>query len=315
VKILLAGSISFDYHMRYAGRFRDALLAQSLERFRVSFDVSSMDQHRGGVSANIAYTLALLGGKPLLFGTVGHDFDAYRQHLERVGVDTSTVRVIPDVHTATFFATTDSENNQLGSFYTGAMRYAERYNIMDVVAQAPDLAVISPNAPLAMQNHAAECRCLGIPYIFDPSQQVARLDGDALRDGIAGCMALTCNEYEWEIIALRTGWTLDDLGRMGVVFVHTLGADGANIYHTAGVDHIPAVPPRQIANPTGAGDAFRGGLLRGLSLGMGWALAGRMGALCGTYALEHIGTQGHTFTWAEFAQRFAKHYDTHLSAE
>lgn len=306
--ILLAGSISYDYIMRYDGTFADLLNGQN-SRVQIHFEVADMHHHHGGVSANIAYSLALLGGNPKLFGTVGKDFAPYRQRLDAVGVDTSTVIVVEEDLTATFFANTDQHTNQLGAFYAGAMRYADRYPIMERVAAAPDLVVISPNAPQAMHNQVLECQARGIAYIFDPSQQSIILDGEMLRQGIAGCMALTCNEYEWEVIQQKTGYEQSDLRDMGKVFVHTLGDQGATIFTENREITIPAIPAQEIVNPTGAGDAFRGGLLRGISLGLDWQLAGYMGALCGTYALEQHGTQAHAFSLPEFVARLRQHMD------
>jgi adenosine kinase len=240
---------------------------------------------------------------------VGKDFAPYRQRLEAVGVDTATCRVIEEVYTATFFANTDADNNQIGAFYSGAMGYAKYFGILEVAGTRPDLVVISPNDPQGMANHIEECRRLDIPYIFDPSQQVARLDAEVLQRGIQGCIALACNEYEWEIIQKHTGYTLEKLQEGGHIFIHTLGADGAAIYHQGEKFAITPVPPYHIENPTGAGDAFRSGFLRGWSLGFPLQVCGQMGALCGTYALEHSGTQGHQFTIPEFMVRFRQHYD------
>jgi adenosine kinase len=302
--ILLAGSIAFDYLMRFPGKFTDMLIEQSLDKVSLSFLVEEMHRHHGGIAANVAYTLGLLGARPRLFGTVGKDFGDYRQQLEAVGVDTSTVVVIEDVFTGSFFANTDLDNNQIASFYSGAMQYSRDYRIMEVAGRKPDLVVISPTDAQAMANYIDECQAEEIRYVFDPSQQVARLDGEVLRRGIEGCFVLACNEYEWEVIRKKTALSLVDLEKCGVVFTHTLGADGVNIYHDGKITHIPAVKPRQIVDPTGAGDAFRAGLLRGISLNLPWEIAGRMGALCGTYALEHMGTQNHVFSIAQFVERY-----------
>jgi len=309
MKILLAGSIAFDYLMSFPGKFKDTLIEQSLDKISVSFLVDEMVKHNGGVSANIGYTMALLGSKPMIFGTVGIDFEPYRQHLERVGVDCSTVRVIDGVFTGSFFANTDTDNNQIASFYAGAMGLAHRYNIADVVSENPDLVVISPNDPVAMSNQIDECRANNIPYLFDPSQQVARVDDEFLQRGIEGCAMLACNEYEWEVIQKRTNYTIDTIKENGHIFIHTLGEDGANIYSGNEVIHIPTMSPNKITEPTGAGDAFRAGLLRGYELGLPWEIAGRMGSLCAAYDLEFSGTQNHTFTISEFVERYRQSHD------
>jgi len=305
--IVLAGSISYDYIMHYQGAFAALFPSQSVDTFQVTFPVDNMHQHMGGVSANIAYSLALLGGKPRLFGTVGTDFEPYRERLEQVGVDTSTVMVIEDDVTAIFFANTDTNNNQLGVFYAGAMRYADQYSIEQYVPAIPDLVVISPNAPQAMSNQIEECRLAKIPYVFDPSQQTIILPPEVLRQGIEGAYAIACNDYEWDVIQHRTGLTLGDVEH--AIFIHTLGEKGAAIYAEGQQYIIPSYQANEVVNPTGAGDAFRAGLLRGISLGFGWNLAGRMGALCATYALEQHGTQTHSFGYNEFAQRLRTTYD------
>jgi adenosine kinase len=309
MQILLAGSIAFDYLMRFPGRFKDVLLEQSLDKISLSFLVEDMHRHFGGVSANIAYSMALLGDRPRLFGTVGKDFSEYRAALDAAGVDTSTVVVLPEVFTGSFFVNTDQENNQIATFYGGAMSLAGGYRIWDTIKDNPDLVVISPNAPDAMQNQVEDCQARSVKYFYDPSQQVARLSGDSLRQGIEGCWAVACNEYEWEVIQKHTGYTLDGLLNEGHIFVHTLGADGSNIYADGQVHHIPAFPPERIVDPTGAGDAYRAGLLRGISLGLPWNISGRLGALCSAYSLEFIGTQNHYFTHAAFVERFRTQFD------
>jgi adenosine kinase len=309
--IVLAGSIAFDYLMRFPGRFKDSLVEQSLDKVSLSFLVEDMHRHDGGVSANIAYTMGLLGGRPRLFGTVGRDFGEYRGRLEAAGVDCSTVVMIEEVFTGSFFSNTDIENNQIASFYAGAMGLAGGYGLLQTVKTKPDLVMISPNAPDAMESQVEECRQAGIPYFFDPSQQVARLNGEALLRGIEGAYALACNEYEWEVIQRHTGYTVDKLHAQGCIFVHTLGEDGANIYTNGDVVHIPVCPPKQLVNPTGAGDAFRAGLLRGIQLNLPLDVAGRMGSVCAAYALEYVGTQNHVFTRAEFVGRYRAQFDDH----
>ncbi|MFP4323051.1 MAG: PfkB family carbohydrate kinase [Anaerolineales bacterium] len=289
--------------MPFRGRFSDQMRAQSLRHFDLRYHVDHIQVHDGGVSANIAYSMAMLGGQPTLFSTVGEDFAPYRARLEALGVNCSAVVVDEKHQTARFFASTDDNNSQLGFFYAGAMSKAADIAIVDVIRTPPDLVVISPNAPAAMARQIAECHAQDWRYIFDPSQQVARLDATVLREGIAGAYALACNDYEWTIIQKQTGYTQSDLADMGVIFIHTLGADGALIQTADETLHIPAYPPHHIANPTGAGDAFRGGLLRGLSLSLPWYISGRLGALCGTYALEHVGTQEHQVSPEVFVAR------------
>jgi len=308
MKIVVTGSIAFDYLMSFPGRFTDVLLADHLHKVSLSFLVDSMKRQRGGTAPNIAYTLALLGGRPTVMATAGADFAEYRAWLEQNGVDTSAIVEIADDYCASFFVNTDLEQNQIASFYTGAMAYANRLTFAQHAADA-DLAIISPNDPEAMRAYARECKLLGIPYIYDPSQQTIRLSGEDLRAGLDGCRLLTINEYEFSLIQDKTGLSAHEiLARVGGLLV-TKGAAGSDLFIDGRVLHIPAMPPHQIVEPTGAGDAFRAGLLRGIQLGLPWEIAGRMGALAATYVLEQMGTQNHTFTRAEFIKRFREYFD------
>src|SRR5579859_7058444 len=176
--IVVTGSIAYDYLMRFPGRFREHILAENMDHVSLSFLVDELTRHWGGIAANIAYSLALLGERPKLMGTVGKDFGDYRLWLEASGVDTSGVKVIGEVFTASFFANTDLENNQIASFYSGAMAYARNYSLADCISGTPDYVIISPNDPLAMMQLGEECHQRGIPYMYDPSQQVPRLEGD-----------------------------------------------------------------------------------------------------------------------------------------
>ena len=302
--IIVTGSIAYDYLMRFPGRFADHLIPESLHQISVSFLVEDMTRHWGGVAANIAYSLALFGMHPKLMGTVGRDFEDYRRWLTTAGVDTSTVRQLDHVFCASFFVNTDLENNQIASFYSGAMAFAKDYRISDVHPGTPDLVIISPNDPVAMQNLAEECRQRGLRFVYDPSQQVPRLNGDELRQSMAGAYLLIVNAYEATMICEKTGMTIDDLREAVEVLVITQGKNGAHIYTDAGLIEVPVAPVAAIADPTGVGDGFRAGLLCGLALGVPWRTAGEVGALCAAYVLEQVGPQSHTFTPDAFLDRF-----------
>jgi adenosine kinase len=303
MKIALTGSIAYDYLMSFPGRFRDHILADRLDRLSLSFLVDSLIRRRGGIAANIAYTMALLGERPLVMATAGEDFAEYRAWLDSHGVDTSAIKVIPGLFTASFFVNTDQVNAQIASFYTGAMARAGELKFSDLPSK-PDLAVISPNDPAAMQGYVEECLDLSIPYIYDPSQQIVRLEADSLRAGIAGARALFCNDYEFGLISEKTGTGLDAiLSQVGFLAI-TRGEHGAEVYEAGGTFHIPAIRPARVADPTGVGDAWRGGFLKGYAHGLSLEQCGRMGALAATYCLEEEGTQGHHFDLAQFARRF-----------
>ncbi|MGE0394054.1 MAG: carbohydrate kinase family protein [Vicinamibacterales bacterium] len=306
MKLIVTGSIAFDYLMSFPGKFTEHVLPEHLQRLSLSFLVDSMDKRRGGCAPNIAYTLALLGERPYLMATAGQDFGDYRTWLEAARVDTSLVKVVPDKFTASFFCSTDTENNQIASFYTGAMANAGELSFRTV----PDcgLVIISPNDPGAMVQYAEECRTLGIPFIFDPGQQCARMSGDELQAGIDGARVVICNDYEFELIRQKTG--LDEaavLARAGVLVV-TRGEHGSWIYEDGSRAEVSAVVPHRIVDPTGVGDAFRGGLMKGLALGLSCAAAARIGSVAATYALEHLGGTSHAYSAAEFQARYQQHF-------
>jgi adenosine kinase len=306
--ILLTGSVAYDYLMTFPGLFKEQILPERLEKISLSFLVDSMSRQRGGVAPNIAYTIAMLGGHPRVMATVGEDFADYRAFLEKTGVDTTLMEVIPGLFTASFFATTDQSNAQLASFYPGAMGVAARQSILGVQPR-PDLVIVSPNAPDAMTKFAAECRQSKIPYLYDPSQQILRLEGQELANDMEGAHFLFVNDYEFGLIAKKTGWDLEQILQHVKVVVVTRGKDGATVYTTEAEYLIPVVPEKCIVDPTGVGDAFRGGFLTGYAHGFDWKLCGEIGSLAAVYCLEHKGPQNHIYTRSEFVTRFREHFN------
>lgn len=306
MRIAVTGSIAYDYLMRYPGRFTDHFIADRLESVSLSFLVDSMVRQRGGVAANIAYTMRLLGGDPVIFATVGQDFGDYRSWLEAQGLSTDAIIEIDDDFTASFFVSTDQDQNQIANFYTGAMAHARRFSLADRGLDRVDLVVISPNDPEAMLNLTAECRDSGVPFAYDPSQQTARLDGADLRRSIPGARYLMVNEYELAIICRKTGWTEDELRARVTCLVVTHGAKGSVIHADGATFEIPVAAPERIVEPTGAGDAYRGGFFAALSADLPLPVAGRVGALCSTYVLEQLGTSNHRFAYGEFADRYRR---------
>jgi len=306
--IIVTGSIAFDYLMSFPGKFTEHFLPDHMSRLSLSFLVDSMDKRRGGCAPNIAYTLALLGERPRLMATAGQDFGEYREWLQSAGVDCSLVRQVEGKFTASFFCSTDVENNQIASFYTGAMAHAGELSFRTV--RGCDLAIISPNDPAAMVQYAEECRTLNVPYIFDPGQQVARLSGDELRDGLAGARILICNDYELEIIKQKTGFDEDQIWTHTDALVVTQGEHGSSVVHDGHRIDVPAVMPHRIVDPTGVGDAFRGGFMKGMAAGAGYQICARLGSVAATYALEHLGGLSHAYTWNEFKARYEHHFGT-----
>lgn len=306
---VLTGSVAFDYLMTFPGRFREHILPEHLDSISLSFLVDSMTRAKGGIAPNIAYTMALLGQKPRLFATVGEDFLEYRQWLELHGVDTTWTRVIPDEFTASFFANIDRENGQIASFYPGAMAHAAEMSMHELEGQRPNYVVISPNDPIAMDQFARECHEMGLPYIYDPSQQIVRMSPEEISRGILGAEAIFVNEYEYALVEKATGLTKRQILDHAEILVVTEGKAGASIYTADGQIHVPAAPTDTIVDPTGVGDAFRGGFLTGHALGLEMETCGQMGSVAATYCLEHLGTQGHSYTPAEFIQRFRQSFD------
>jgi len=309
--IVVTGSIAYDYLMRFPGKFKEHLLAENLHKISVSFLVDSMARHYGGNAANICYTLGLIGIRSRLMGTAGKDFTDYRIWLEGAGVDTDSVRVLEDVFTASFFANTDEENNQIASFYGGAMFRAKEFTIADCVPGKPDYVLIGPNDPTAMHQLAGECDQRNIPFMFDPSQQLPRLDGEEMRYNIERCHTLVVNEYEWGMLTKKTGLSIIDALKHVKVLIRTLGKQGAEIYAEGKHYFIPVFPvaDEHIADPTGVGDSFRSGILAGMAHGWDWDLTGKVASLCAAYTLEKVGTQSHRFTAREFVDRFRTEFD------
>ena len=309
MRIALTGSIAFDYLMTFPGQFKEHILADKLEFISLSFLVDKMIKRRGGIGPNIGYTMALLGGKPTLFSTVGQDFDEYRALLEEKGVDTRGVKVIPDDFTASFFATTDNDNNQIASFYPGAMSHAAEVKLSDWGGEPLDYVVISPTDPGAMIQYVEEAQALNLPYLYDPSQQTVRLSGEELRQGVEGAHALFVNEYEFCLIEKHAGLTMDELRDLLEILVITKGESGSLIISKDKEIEIPVVPPENIVDPTGIGDGYRGGFLTGYSYQLDLKLCGEMGALAAAYCLEADGPQSHHYTPETFIGRFRQHFD------
>ena len=307
MNIVVTGSIAFDYLMSFPGRFTEHFLPEHMNRVSLSFLVDTMDKRRGGCAPNIAYTLALLGERPRLMAAAGEDFPEYRQWLEAAGVDTSLVVQIPGKFTASFFCSTDLENNQIASFYTGAM--ADSGQLSFRTAGECGLAIVSPNDPGAMMQYAEECRTLGIAYIFDPGQQCTRMSGAELTDGIVGAHLVISNDYEFELIRQKTGFSEGDVLAQAKALVITRGEDGSSVYLSSGerVD-VAAIPPHRIVDPTGVGDAYRGGLMKGMALRLPYQTCARMGSVAAAYALEHLGGQSHSYTLDEFTKRYEQHF-------
>lgn len=317
MSIVVTGSIAYDYLMSFPGRFTDQIIPEKLSRLSVSFLVEEMVRQRGGTAANIAYSLKLLGGDPILLGTVGQDFGDYATWLRENGICTDHVVKIPDKFTASFFVSTDIDQNQIANFYAGAMSDARDISLADRGLTDPaantEVVIISPNDPQAMLNYAAECRALDIPFAYDPSQQTARLSGEDLRSSIPGAAWLLVNDYELAVIEEKTGWPAERIRQEVQTLVVTEGEAGSAIYQNGETVRIPSAPPRHIAEPTGAGDAYRGAFFAAHAAGLPLETCGRVGALCATYVLEQVGTTNHRFTPQEFTERYREAFGEELA--
>ncbi len=304
--------------MRFPGRFRDSLVDGALDNITLSFLVDELEVRRGGVAGNIAFGMGVLGGSPILVGAAGLDFADYRSWLERHGVDCSAVLISELRHTARFICTTDNEQNQLASFYTGAMVEARDIELQPVAQRfgGLDLVLIGPNDPEAMLRHTDECRFRSIAFAADPSQQLARMGGDEIKLLVDGARFLFTNEYEASLIEQKTGWSADDILDRVDVRITTLGSKGSRIESRRFAPvHVPVPREERIIDPTGVGDAFRAGFLSGYAWGLTLERCAQIGSLLATYAIETVGPQEYEVSQRRFLERFADAYGEPAAAE
>jgi adenosine kinase len=313
MRIVVTGSLAYDYIMSFPGYFKEHILMEKAHVLSVSFLVDSMNKVRGGVAGNIAYNLALLGERPLLFGTVGQDFEGYREWLQRCGVDTSGLVEIEHEFTSSCFISTDKDNNQIVTFYPGAMAHAHKFSLKSLELETNDLVLISASDPAAMERCATECQQLGIPYVFDPGKQTPRLEANVIRTGLKGAKVLVGNEYEYGMMAKKLDMSIHDLITRTSLAVITRGGSGSTIYMNSAVgtdahEHsfvdIPSVPIKQVSDPTGAGDAYLAGLVFGIARELPIEVTGRVASLAGAYAVEERGPHEHAYSAKEFIARY-----------
>jgi len=311
VRIAVTGSIATDHLMTFAGKFADSLVVDQLAKISLSFLTEDLQVRRGGCAANIAFGMANLGQRPLLVGAVGEDFVDYRSWLERHGVDCESIYVSGTQHTARFICTTDRDLAQIATFYAGAMSEARQIELQPVADRVGglDLVLIGPNDPEAMLRHTDECRTRGIPFAADPSQQLARMDGEPIKRLIEGAAYLFTNEYESHMIAQKAGWDERDLADAVGVQVTTKGKDGATIRQKGHEPiHVDVVPGVQHLDPTGVGDAFRGGFLTGLAAGLDHRRCAQIGSTLAAYVIETVGTQEYTLATHQLVERVRSAY-------
>jgi adenosine kinase len=315
---VVAGSIATDHLMVFPGRFTEQLIEGKLDKVSLSFLVDELKIHRGGVAANIAFGMARLGLRPVLVGAVGADFADYRQWLDAHQVDTQHVHVSETLHTARFLCTTDADNNQIASFYAGAMNEARHIDLARTLRAVGDVEIvlISPDDPAAMVRHTRACRDGGVPFAADPSQQIARMPGTDLRELVDGARYLFTNEYERDLLIRKTGWPADQLLNRVEAWVTTTGPKGVVIESPAGPSlSVAAAALGQTADPTGAGDAFRAGFLAGIGSGLGQERSAQMGCAMAALVMETTGTQEYQFERAGFLARISESYGASAAAE
>ncbi|CAL9569617.1 carbohydrate kinase family protein [Streptomyces atacamensis] len=318
MRTAVTGSIATDHLLTFPGVFTDQLLAERLDRVSLSFLADRLEVRRGGVAANICYGLGLLGLRPVLVGAAGGDFEPYRLHLKEHGIDTDSVHISESLHTARFVCTTDRVQNQIATFYAGAMAEARTIDLRRVIARVGrlDLVVISPDDPEAMIRHTDTCRALNIPFAADPSQQLARLERDEVRRLLEGARWLFGNEYEAALLQERSGWSTPQiLDRVGC-WITTLGDAGVRLRRKGRPDiEIPAVPVEGVVDPTGVGDAFRAGFVAGMSWDLPGRVAAQFGCTVAATALDYIGTQEYRLYRESILSRMRTSYGTTAAAQ
>ncbi len=318
VTIAVTGSIATDHLMRFPGKFSEQLLADHLHKVSLSFLVDDLVVHRGGVAGNMAYAIGVLGGDVALVGAAGADFADYRDWLKTHGVNCDHVQISKTAHTARFVCTTDVDMAQIASFYPGAMSEARDISLADVVSSVgtPELVIVGANDPAAMLVHTEECRKLGLAFAADPSQQLARLSGDEIRKLTDGAAILFTNDYEWELLLSKTGWSEADVMAQIGLRVTTLGAKGVDLVEPDGTTvHVDVVPENSQTDPTGVGDAFRSGFLTARSAGLSLERSAQLGSLVAVLVLESTGTQEWDWDRGVAATRLAGAYGEDAAAE
>lgn len=298
MEILVSGSMAYDRIMRFGGRFSDHILPDQLDNINISLAVDSLTEHIGGTAGNIAYSLSLLGEKPRIVACMGRDYHRYFNWLETFGIGTGDIRIIEDELTAGAYITTDVDSNQFTGFNPGAMKYQAGFDYARV-DPSDTLAIVGPGNLADMMEFTARNSELGIYTIFDPGQSLPIWEASALARCIEQSNLLICNEYELGMISNSTGLANDDLAVMVEHMVVTRGEDGADVYSGGAKDTVPVVPANAV-DPTGAGDAFRGGLIKGLVQGVGIKRAVQMGTVCGYYVVQAEGTQTYSYPLSEY---------------
>jgi adenosine kinase len=303
---LICGSMAWDTIMVFKDRFSNHILADKIHRLNVSFLVPELRREFGGCAGNIAYNLKLLGDTGYPMATVGRDFGPYRDWMTRTGVPADHIKVFDSDHTAQAFITTDLDDNQITAFHPGAMQQSHANKVSD--AKNIAIGIVAPDGRDGMIQHAEQFAAAGIPFIFDPGQGLPMFGGDDIRRFVAQATWVAVNDYEWELVQQKTGWTANDVTQRVKALIVTRGSKGSVIHTPAGDFEIPCAKAEAVVDPTGCGDAYRAGLIHGLLRGLDWKATGQIASLMGALKIESLGTQNHRFTPAEFATRLKQSF-------
>jgi adenosine kinase len=307
MNIIVSGSLAYDRIMDFPGYFSDHILPEKIHVLNVCFQVNGMKEKFGGTAGNIAYALTLMGERPGISATIGRDYHRYFEWMSRNGISTENIRIVEDEFTASAYITTDKADNQITGFHPGAMKYSSSLDFSKLKPK-DTLVIVSPGNLEDMVNYPRICKAREIDYIFDPGQSLPMLDAKDLVQAIEGCRILTSNDYELDLIMSKTGLNKEGLVRCAGVVIVTMGELGSRVFTSDGEIAIPAVKPKKVEDPTGAGDSYRGGLISGLARGKPIAQCARMGSVCSSFSVECYGTQEYRLSLEEFNERFKECY-------
>jgi adenosine kinase len=304
MNVVVTGSLGFDYIMDFSGRFKDRIMPDKIHNISLSFLVDTLTKQFGGTAGNIGYTLKLLGINPLIVAAAGNDFTAYKRFLAKHKISTTYISVRQDVPTSSYFVMTDTDDNQIGSFYMGSMKYAKNLTI----PEKSTFVLVTPNEPAAVMEYVAQCKKRHLPYLYDPAFQIDHFTAKELRDGISGAKILIGNDYEISLIEHKLAIPHKELIRLVPMLITTLGSKGSIIETDEESVHCKPAKPKNVIDPTGAGDAFRAGFIAGYLRHYDVKICGQMGSVAAVYTVETYGTQTHTFTKKEFIKRYRENF-------
>jgi adenosine kinase len=307
---LICGSIAYDTIMVFRDRFRNHILPDQIHILNVAFLVPDMRREFGGCAGNIAYNMHMLGGRPLIMATVGDDYQPYADRLERLNIPAIHIQQVKDTFTAQAFITTDLDDNQITAFHPGAMNHSHINSVSD--AKEVSLGIVAPDGREGMVNHARQFHEAGIPFIFDPGQGMPMFNGDELLEFVRLADYVAVNDYEARLLQEKTGKSIEELARLVKALVVTQGAEGSSIFVRGKATRIPSVKPAAVLDPTGCGDAYRAGLLYGISQGYDWSTTGQLASLLGAIKIASRGGQNHTATREAIGARYREAFGTSI---